>query len=192
MFETGDPATANNNQAVSAVLNTAELLEQILTYIKPYDLLAKVPFTCHAFKHAVETSPTLQKSVSFAIEVTDKDIDGDFTWSWSLAPLRMAWVNEGSRCNRAVFTFDFANAASFEHQRAIEGFRRLRVCKNQWISLERWCYEVTSMSTQTRWTDKGRWFVSGCETLTFGEIFEIAAGDVKIGLEVEQIKLLLR
>lgn len=192
LFETGDPATANNNHAVSAVLNTAELLEQILTYIKPYDLLTRVPLTCHTFKHAVETSSTLQKSVSFAIEVTDKNIDGDFTWSWSLAPGRMAWVEEDSRCNRAVFTFDFANIAAFEHQRAIEGFRQLGVCKNQWMSTMIWFYEVTSVSNQMRRTDRGWWFVSAGETLTFGKIFDFAARDIKNGCEVEKIKLLLR
>lgn len=193
LFETSDPATANDNHAVSAVLNTAELLEQILTYMKPYDLLANVPLICHAFKHAVETSPTLQKSVSFAIEVADKDIDGDFTWSWGLVPRRMRMLVVSSRCDRAYFAFDFTSAASFEHQMAIEGFRRLGVCKNQWMSVMRWKYEVALANSQMQWIEMGLWVVPAGETLTFGKIFDHAARlrDAKNGCQVKHIILLL-
>lgn len=86
LFEAGEPATAGSNHTISAVLNTPELLEQILAYIKPYDLIANVQRTCHAFKSAIATSPTLQKNVSLAIDATEKDIDDNFTWSWILKP----------------------------------------------------------------------------------------------------------
>lgn len=49
-------------RAMIATFSTAELLEQILSYLAPLQLL-KAKATCHSFHDAIESSPTLRRSM---------------------------------------------------------------------------------------------------------------------------------
>lgn len=146
--------------------------------------------TCHASKYVIDTSPTLEKSLSFAIDVTDKDIDDNFTWSWMLKPLCMSWMYEGFRWDRFIFTLDFSQAQSFERQRATKSFRRIRVCEKPQMIGMAWYYEKTASSAQNLSPTECLSLPAG-ETLTFEEIFDAMARGVKGDRRVEKVKMVL-
>lgn len=50
-------------EATSRVLNTAELLEAILLFVAPSDLLLRVQLTCKGFQHATTTSLALRRKM---------------------------------------------------------------------------------------------------------------------------------
>ena len=53
------------HEAMSKVLNTIELLENILYYLPAESLALRARLVCKAFKHTVENSPSIQRRMFF-------------------------------------------------------------------------------------------------------------------------------
>lgn len=53
--------------AAARVLNTPELLDLILSKLWLRDLLLKAPLTCRGFKMSIDSSPTINKRLEFAV-----------------------------------------------------------------------------------------------------------------------------
>jgi hypothetical protein len=82
--------------ARKAVFNTSELLENIVSFLPPRDILTKVPRLSRQWKTAVETSPTVRNKLWMAsckasavqsIGFTGEHMPGDPTWRQVARPM---------------------------------------------------------------------------------------------------------
>jgi hypothetical protein len=134
--------SANNNaktlalppalRAMTATFNTAELLEQILTYL-PATQLLRAKATCRNFHNAIVASPTLRRKMSTYLllnDVDEKDLfrtdaGGDVVYPIKdLQPLAFFYPEDAERRLFVRFT---TNADRVGLLRSSSGFGRLRV-----------------------------------------------------------------
>lgn len=82
--------------ARKAVFNTPELLENIISFLPPRDILTKVPRLSRQWKTAIESSPTIQNKLwmtSFkapaveSVGFTDEHVPGDPMWRQDARPM---------------------------------------------------------------------------------------------------------
>lgn len=196
-FEDGGSIATTN--AVSAVLNTSELLEQILLHLPPGHLVAKAKLTCRGFKEAIETSFALQNGpLSFALNTTN--LWNDYSWSANLAPKRLSIAYTYTkdrfpfvRCmpdtahEHITFCMRCGKDFSLERYGTIEGFSRLRV-SNVATQKIRFAIDYVLRPPFIHMLQYQRLDV---EEITFGKLFDAVARSAEPGRTVERVMIRL-
>lgn len=174
-------------RAMIATFNTVELLEQILSYLAPIQLL-KAKATCHSFHNAIESSPTLRRSMRTFLrlgqidesDLFKSDAGGEVVFPVSgVDVLAFFYPEDGGR---RLFVRFAAEPEAFWRLWKAEGFRALEVV-DQALSDVRvgWhcgCFEGGRAEAEIRFSGgkKGG-------RVRFGEMFE--AMEEKHRAEVE-------
>ena len=119
-------------RAMAATFNTAELLEQILSYL-PAPQLLRSKATCRNFHNAILSSPTLRRKTSTYLLLNDvderdlfkTDAGGDIVYPIrDLQPLAFFYPEDGGR---RLFVRFSTNAEAVGVLRGSRGFRELGV-----------------------------------------------------------------
>lgn len=163
-------------RAMTATFNTAELLENILSYLPAPQLLRSKP-TCRNFHNAIVASPTLRRKTSTYLLLNDvdetdlfkTDAGGDVVYPIrDLSPLAFFYPSDGER---RIFVRFCTSAGRFEGLRKARGFREVvvvdQVVEGGVIGWHCGCFEGGRAEAEL-----GSW--SG--RVTFGDLFGAMEG----------------
>lgn len=193
---------------MSEVLNTTELLKQILSNLNSGHLITRAQLACRGFKRVIDTSPTLQERLSSAIHMTNhKPFDLSYrsvhlahlqyellfdglakTFTWNLAPKSMTLDYQITE--RIVFKFDFTPPnLSFSHHLTNQSFRRLRVLEKMRQKIDVSFHggaNPSGLSSQMLWLE-----AKEGKGITFGEIFDKVEGESREGVRIGGLTLVV-
>lgn len=206
LFKTQDSRVASNS--VSEVLNTTELLEQILSNLNGGLLITRAQLVCSGFKRVIDTSPTLQKALSSAIHMTNhKPFDLNYrsihlahlqyellfdglakTFTWNLAPKSMTLDYQITE--RMVFKFDFTPPnLPFSYHISNKSFRQLKVLEKMPQKIDVLFYggaNPSGLSSQMLWLEAREG-----QGITFGEILDKVKDESREGVKIGGLTLVV-
>jgi hypothetical protein len=113
-----------NTEAASQVFNTPELLELLLSKLEAKDVLLRASLVCHAFKASIDSSPTINKTLEFAvIDFVGASVTKE---AGSQSYCRNLWLSSFPDNSISYVALDFS-ALSVERHLSSPSFRKLRM-----------------------------------------------------------------